>query len=528
MGCGSSAAAYKKLEEKKSEAELRDCSELAGKSIAYEAATAGGVRVMNWNLMSSAFASNPFEFKPAADYLDKGDQDILNKLLELANKWISPQDGSTDGSPKLIDLLGEDFLRDDSKVTVLEREAITIIKDTELKGLGEWLRSRSERWPENWKGKPIDEVKKLYLEKYEERWNFWKNQTVHEFLCEDYSGGNANPKFPVTEPTFDASCWSLGLGKADRYLSDGPHRRRRAWWLALGKNSDADAAEEIAGGMHDFFKLLVFDLINNRMFEECGLDDCKHLAKKLIPESFQTRIEQITKVVKDKADVAILHEIPFRQDLDMFHDDFYEVRRRPPSNDQRSGDFGSAIIVRKSKFREPLMADADEFFDGEGNADYRMVGCKLQIEAEDIKVHVLGLHLPSRGKSIDENVAKQVEAAIHPNTIAIAGDFNIDFRSNEKAFRSMEKFPKFLEFLQQAKGMDKDLASTCKERLPFQAQITKAFKKDIAMKDYILLGEGLHGHFEVEGYVDQHTRLPSAHVPSDHAPLCVDFGKARS
>eukprot|EP00931_Biecheleriopsis_adriatica_P010711 TRINITY_DN11177_c0_g3_i1.p1 TRINITY_DN11177_c0_g3~~TRINITY_DN11177_c0_g3_i1.p1 ORF type:complete len:1542 (-),score=309.17 TRINITY_DN11177_c0_g3_i1:132-4757(-) len=492
-----------------------------GRWLAYALNAFGGVRFLSWNVMSSAFAQNPFEFKPAVGYLDKGEQETLDKLLALADEWICQEDKS----PKLLELLGEDFLKDE-RVTAIEKEPITKLEAVEDEGLGTWLESRKDRWPQHWP-RNTEEAKKLYLKSFEERWEFWKTQTVHEFICEDQSGGSANKRLPVKEPNFDACCWSLGIGMADRSLSDGPHRRKRAWWLALTQQSSGQVDDAIKGlGLHDFFKLLVFDFINIRMFETCGQAACEQLAKQLIPEDFRARMDSIASIVNGKADVAMLHEIPFTQELGMFSEHFYEIRHRPKEHERQPGDFGSAILVRKSKFVAPVEADCNKFVDETGNVNYRLVDCRLKLNviADDVELHVIGLHLPGRGKRIEEHIAKQVEGAIRANTIAIAGDFNLDLRNNDKALKGMEAFPKFLKFLQQGKKQEKHLASTCKERMPFQAQVTKMFKKDVAMKDYMLWGDGFHGRFEVQGYVDEKTRLPSADVPSDHAPLIADLG----
>ena len=50
---------------------------------------------------------------------------------------------------------------------------------------------------------------------FSRRWEYWREQTVCEWLAEDFSGGKKGGPIKPVEPPVDAVAWRLGLGCAD-------------------------------------------------------------------------------------------------------------------------------------------------------------------------------------------------------------------------------------------------------------------------------------------------------------------------
>ena len=89
----------------------------------------------------------------------------------------------------------------------------------------------------------------MWAKEPEARWRFWRRQTVRAWLCDDGSGGKANPLLPPSSPTIDEVCWDLGLSSADRAYAGHPQRVERAMWLQI--SAAGKAAELPATGRHD-------------------------------------------------------------------------------------------------------------------------------------------------------------------------------------------------------------------------------------------------------------------------------------
>merc|ERR1719329_1147543 len=102
-----------------------------------------------------------------------------------------------------------------------------MFSEPQREGLVEWLKCRSLQL-EDWRD-------------HRNRWAYWKGLTLHEWLCNDGSGGKINGLLPrPSTRTIDEVCWDLSLSTAERILGDHPSRRARAWWLA---DSDSPSGE---------------------------------------------------------------------------------------------------------------------------------------------------------------------------------------------------------------------------------------------------------------------------------------------
>jgi len=240
-----------------------------------------------------------------------------------------------------------------------------------------------------------------------------------------------------------------------------------------------------------------------------------------------------------EADLGVLHEFPTNEakyeGLAKICEHFWIVRvpAHPPGSSSTS-DFSTVIIARKDKFDKPEEKDLQLFKDERDNINDRCLACTFTCKNDDkATCHVIGVHLPSKGYDLSKedelrrahHIAEQLEKAIQDDTM-LGIDANGDPSAKEiLPLKDAAGNPrtKLAAMFEQAKWVDKNLASTNKERTPIQCQVSKTFLPDVSRKDFIFLGPAFKGKFNIKGYIAAGERLPSARIPSDHALLYVEY-----
>jgi endonuclease/exonuclease/phosphatase family metal-dependent hydrolase len=267
--------------------------------------------------------------------------------------------------------------------------------------------------------------------------------------------------------------------------------------------------EAVVGeGTYDFFKLLVWDLLLNKLLEseENNLGD---LLNALQPPEQKVRLEKIAKRIKEY-DIAVLIEAPSNAQatLDFPDDKFHKVM-------SGGGSLNTWIIAKREKFK---LAKKHDYIDSDGQVSNRVIGCTLTTH-EDEEIHVIAVHFSGKGYDL-EHMARKIEKTIRRETILL-GDFNMDLRRGIPKRVDLSFAPKFEQLVGQAKQQNKNLGTTNKRRSPFQAQVSKMFSPDFSMKDYVFLGDA-YAPTDLSGPINQQHPLPSPEIPSDHAPLSFE------
>lgn len=212
-----------------------------------------------------------------------------------------------------------------------------------------------------------------------------------------------------------------------------------------------------------------------------------------------------------RVDIAILSEVPaaLPESFEPLADDFWIIRAA-----EAHRKINTMICMRKGVFSEPAV---ETFFDQNGRVNPRVVGASsARVQKAGHFVHVIGVHLSGRGYDTG-HIQQQLEGKINPLTI-LGGDFNADLRSDKNWSNIASAAPKLHAMLQEANELPSGLGTCNKQWLPFQAQVTKMYRRDFSMKDFLLAGSGF-ACSPVEGHVGTDRVLPDAEVPSEHAVL---------
>lgn len=401
-------------------------------------------------------------------------------------------------------------------------------------------------WPESWtkSGSSVDDAVKAFLSTPNARWDYWSKQKIFDWLCEDQSGGKENkllPKKAPDSPCIDSLCWDLGISTADRYLHTEPERCARATWLFPPPTEEPRKPVE-GRGKSDFFKLFVWDAVLAKAIKETV--DKEAFDKLLEVLRLSHYVEETVTILEGKSqeidldvvsDILVLAEFPVGDhELVTKLSGIYHVCRPPFVASGHEEPHVTAVLAKKALFEEPKLELLDDPTKA-GQKSHRIVGCELKRKGLKESVHVLGVHLPASGHNLDkcyELLAKQ----IRENTVAIAGDFNVDIRT-KKTKEKIQKYPELWNFVQAGltKLPEKDGVTTCKQRTPYQAQVTKMFLEDKSMKLFLLLRPELaeaEGPDHVKGFMfepgttkavtkNKLRNLPSKGLPSDHCPIWV-------
>lgn len=458
-------------------------------------ADVGSFTVMAWNMMSPDFAANALEYLPNERSLPQKVRATLRDALQGARRiMVCP-----DTSPTLGDLLGDKPLIF-AQESPFETAPLSDQDEKSLNGVREWLQSRAKQWVPFWGDLSTDSVAERWCADYTFRWDFWKRQTVHEWLCDDGSGGITNPLMLPRKPVIDEMCWDLGISTADRKY---PNRSKRCRWIVSTEDVPPKGV-----GKHDFFKLLVFDLVICHILEEQPAEAVDSLLAALRPMSANERMLRIEQRCHD-ADIVILVEAP--RELNTGFEDFWIVRSSATTTQ-----LNTVILARRAMFDEPVQQDFSRCAEGAANA--RVVGCTLRRKTDGQELKVIGVHLSVKGYDT-KHIAKELDRAITPRTI-LGGDFNIDLRKGKCT--DWDHLPRLKALCEQAKDIPVDLGSTSKERSPFQAQISKMFLPEFSLKDYLLTAENLFVTRR-RGMIYRSQRLPDCDTPSDHAPITAQM-----
>jgi len=278
----------------------------------------------------------------------------------------------------------------------------------------------------------------------------------------------------------------------------------------MGKDSVPKHTSPPKTGKHDFFKLLVWDLILNAMLRRVDDAALDQLLAEMRPMSRSSRMNLVVDKIK-QADIAVLVETPAEGIPGLDEQEFWTVRA------SSQGSFlNTVILARRSLFKQP---NPQLFYTGD-QVDHRMIGCTLVPQDGSREIHVLGIHSSGKGHELDISV-KKLEKAIRPDTVLL-GDFNMDLSKKAGPWGNYKHVPSLAKLVEQAKYQPKHLATTNKQRSPFQAQLSKMFMQDFSMKDFAFLGERFC-HTKLHGPITRQQLLPNAETPSDHTPLSFDL-----
>jgi hypothetical protein len=426
---------------------------------------------------------------------------------------LNPADINTLGSLLQDEPLTTEWLTD------LETEKLDDFGS--LNGMHKWLEHRKEKWKaiemdggETFTDYNSYEFGLRWAKDHKVRWAYWKRQTVYEWLRDDHSGGKLNPLLLPQSPTIDDYAWNFGLSSADReYSKHCPARPRARWMRQVSGKGDI---KKLKRGKFDFFKLLVWDLLLNKLLREVSEDALDALLNSLQPMSPQVRMDMVMKRIKG-ADIAVLIEVPADEKaLPVEEKEFHRIMA---PKDEGSSPLNTVILARKELFKS---AKVHTYTDSGGRINHRVIGCTLtphgdassKNPAEDI--HVLGVHLSGKGHD-GEYMASKIENTLRPETILL-GDFNTDLRMGVPKWVDPKMMPQLWELVGQAKQQYKHLASTNKQRSPFQAQVSKMFLQDFSMKDFVFLGNSYRPAY-LDGLINRQELLPNREIPSDHTPL---------
>lgn len=454
------------------------------------------LKALSWNVGSLGYAVSPLEFVPGAGVLTAESQDTLDTLLCHCELLMT----RPETSPKLSELLVGDrnplLHAGELEATPIQ---LALLSEEQQAGLAGWLRERDiEVSPSEW-------CADLGV-----RWDFWKEQTLFEWLCDDGSGGIQSEHLPRPPTgTLHQHCWDLGLASADRDHGNSG-RQARAWWVPGRVEGEPEAPEPTGQGKHDFFRLLVWDLILAEILSREPRENVASLLEELRPELLEKRMERIVEHVM-RTDIAILCEVPgtLPAAFEQLSEEFWIIRAA-----EAHPKVNTMICMRKRVFSEPAL---ETFFDQNGRVNPRVVGAfSARVTKAGQFVHVIGVHLS--GRSYDTgHTQQQLEGKIQPLTI-LGGDFNSDVRTDKQWSNIASNAPKLHAMLQEANELPSGVGTCNKQWLPFQAQVTKMYRRDFSMKDFLLAGSGFSCS-EVEGHVDTDRVLPDAEVPSEHAVL---------
>eukprot|EP00933_Yihiella_yeosuensis_P013380 TRINITY_DN12425_c1_g2_i1.p1 TRINITY_DN12425_c1_g2~~TRINITY_DN12425_c1_g2_i1.p1 ORF type:complete len:584 (+),score=114.67 TRINITY_DN12425_c1_g2_i1:563-2314(+) len=458
-------------------------------------------QLLVWNIQSTAFAANCLEFLPDVAKLKPADRKTLEQLQEEATRVMVEHESS----PLISEFLGTSPLDAAGEVEVAPMSDI-LNNEKQRAGLQKWLEGNKdilERLDADVSN--MDDLVKQWCTDYRFRWKYWKNQTVHSWLLDDGSGGKTNALFMSSRPLLDETCWDLTLGMADSKYRNHPERCKRAPWL-----------EQVPGdkalpkvGKNDFFKLLVFDMIVKKIFDQLGKGSLAALLQSIKPAFGEQRMQKIT-LHFEGVDIAVLQEVDIK--LLPLLEDFWVVKPK-----QLDHTMNTTILARKAQFEEPERIDV---VDRDGNISSRIVGCKVSRRLDaggKWTATVTGVHLSAKGYEID-HVAKQFDQLLaEPNSI-LAGDFNKDLRYAQVFDKFTADLPHLAKALEAVKALPNDVGTTSKQRSCFQAQITKIRIHDFAMKDFIFAGTGFKRP-EAFGHIRRDEFLPNREQPSDHAHI---------
>jgi hypothetical protein len=275
-----------------------------------------------------------------------------------------------------------------------------------------------------------------------------------------------------------------------------------------GKKAGNPGAVE-GKGKYDFFKLLVWDLLLNKLME--GEDKLDDLLRGLQPPEQKERLKKVEEKIREH-DLAVLIEMPgnAQETIDFPEDQFIKV-----STD--GGSLNTWIVAKRSKFKKHTPYD---YVDADGKVSSRVIGCTFTTN-DDKEIHVIAVHLSGKGYDL-EFMVRKIEKTIRRETILL-GDFNMDLRNGFPKRQDLSFAPKFTKLVGQAKQQHKNLGTTNKQRSPFQAQVSKMFLPDFSMKDYVFLGDA-YSPTELHGPINRQHPLPNQEIPSDHAPLSFEVG----
>lgn len=459
--------------------------------------------VLVWNIQSPDLCTNSLEFLPGSGFVSGQSLATMMRLLSRARSWmLRPAETRT---------LGELLCDNAPLERAGEPEMAELTHEETLRGLQEWLESRREVWSkvEIWKALSSQELVEKWATDPAARWEYWKRQTLLDWLRDDCSGGKVNPLLLPEHPTIDQLCWNLGLSSADRCLAGDPGRAARARWLR--HSSVHKAAEPLNEGKYDLFKLLVWDMLIEKICADAAEPDALDaLVSERRPLDSEVRLRLIADRVR-AADIAVLTEVP-AEGLGGL-EEFWAVSAAPTAEEvQPISTLCTFIFARKDLFTEPVV----HTFSSGGRLSTRTVGCTLTRRSDARWLRVIGVHLAGRGGD-EEGVMPRIEAMLAPSAV-LAGDFNVDLRKRSPPWASRAEHPRLARLLEQASNIPLSLGTCNKQRSPFQAQVSKMFLPDFSMKDFAFLGDCFCPS-ALGCLLSRSETLPSKTIPSDHAPL---------
>lgn len=471
-----------------------------------------GFRVLTWNIESPLDAStNPLEFLPGEGRLQPAEEATLHALLARATDFIV----RPEKSPRLGDLLGPQPLL---VATTLEKAAITEVPD----GMVRWLSSREKEWKDLWPDCDANAAAAQWCKDPEARWNYWRRQTFHEWLCDDGSGGHDNPHIKSMQPTIYALCPDLSLCAADHMYRNRPAVGDARKWLSNAGLAPVESQPQPSLGKQDFFKLLVWDMAISALLEH--IDDLTPLLHALQPSPAKVRMQHVAAELA-WSDVAILLGTPAINPLNLPREFTTELEEfwvvRSVHDDMAFGPLASpvSILARKAVFQKPT---AQVFYRAQGVVDPRIVACPLRLQEGTIDVfHVIGCMGLDAGPDASY-MTEQVEQAIRDCTL-VGCQFSHRTLENGAGWQGAAGLPKLSALLAQSSRVPPNCGSVSGMRSPVQSLVSKMLVPEVKLTECILLSSGIESG-PVEGYVSAERRLPDGLTALEHTALhCTAF-----
>ena len=109
----------------------------------------------------------------------------------------------------------------------------------------------------------------------------------------------------MQRPVIDECAWTVGLGTADGAYGNHPERCKRAIWM----HPKESAGDLPTTGKHDFFKLLVFDMVLNKLLSKVSRERLDSLMPAMMPAIGERRMQKVVQKVAG-CDIGVLIEIP--------------------------------------------------------------------------------------------------------------------------------------------------------------------------------------------------------------------------
>eukprot|EP01062_Namystynia_karyoxenos_P073231 TRINITY_DN70062_c0_g1_i1.p1 TRINITY_DN70062_c0_g1~~TRINITY_DN70062_c0_g1_i1.p1 ORF type:complete len:1941 (+),score=489.78 TRINITY_DN70062_c0_g1_i1:131-5824(+) len=514
------------------------------------------VRVSAWCVEGPSLPSNPIIYEPPACAIaDPIQRAVLNSLCETAS---SAMERETDlGRMKLGELLsvGFDPIRrlSGSSEPLASLEAAPLRPSPEaVAGLRKWFTARGVSMG-------LDAEVEAYLADYQHRWQLWRHLTVREFTQSDGSGWSTPADLQRLPSLYDCAP-ELTIGAAEMHFAAAAGKEGVAQRAA--RNSwrgdsvpDSVPGGGVAPGRYDFFKLMVWDLVQSCITDKAA----KHPAAPPTGEwmaglqglprglrgmsAFGHREGKVAKHIaaiqqRTGANAAavlaltgapkewLMHGHPIRNAWRGGGVAHLKYHRMAPE--------GNTAIFFGEGFEQEGVANPLKTPDGD--LSHSCLHVLLRDKRGGASVCVVAVHFAPRDTEV-EHYAQQLDELLSDggeHTI-LCGTFGLNLR-DPVAWRRLvgevgqggrgPQRKNLAQFLLGARSRGhwggESEATTCSRLSFFQSEVGRIGHDEAHPGTYVLAGAGLR-RSHVAGFLVRHSgrRLPDADVPSAHAPVTL-------